>query len=150
MCLPTSASPARWQKRPACFRLQAVCGLTRCTLGFYAGFIMGCCEVLEYILYISSMNFSLGKMLASRWPTLDANQPLVWLVATLVAMTLLSVRGKLFWRFNFALELLLVIQVAVYCVGSIPYLTKFGGGPDHAFVGGFSQWFAAFPSAMWF
>ena len=31
-------------------------GLARMTLGFYPGFLIGCCEAVEYIIYVASVH----------------------------------------------------------------------------------------------
>ncbi|KAF0719590.1 hypothetical protein As57867_000918, partial [Aphanomyces stellatus] len=94
-----------------------VYGLARCTLGFCVGFVLGMCEVLEYILYDASVNVSLGKALAAAWPALEPYQPLVWATSFGLSLTLLSLGGKLYWRFNFSLALVLLLLVLIYVCG---------------------------------
>ncbi|RQM26476.1 hypothetical protein B5M09_002912 [Aphanomyces astaci] len=104
-------------------------GLSRCTLGFYAGFILGCCEILEYLLYVVSVNVTLGRLVSAWWPL------------------------SLFWRFNLALAIALVGFVLMYCVGSASYanLWEHGGGSDWLFHGSsVFDFVRAFPMAMWF
>ncbi|ETV81878.1 hypothetical protein H257_05432 [Aphanomyces astaci] len=127
-------------------------GLSRCTLGFFPGFILGSCEVLEYILYVSSVNVMLGKTVAAKWPVLEPYVPLVWLAAYVVAFGILTVGGRLFWRINLVFAVALMLQLVIYVVGSATYvdIAQQGGGAQHYVVGGLYEWCASFPMAMWF
>ncbi|DAZ92529.1 TPA: hypothetical protein N0F65_012759 [Lagenidium giganteum] len=74
-------------------------GLTRCTLGLYMGFLIGCCEALEYIVYIASSVVSLGQIIIEVAPTLHGYQPLIWLAVYMTALPF-HIRGfRPFWIF---------------------------------------------------
>ncbi|CAK4116542.1 unnamed protein product [Aphanomyces euteiches] len=47
-----------------------VYGLARCTLGFYFGFMVGCCELLEYSLFAASNSILVSQILSGLWPAL--------------------------------------------------------------------------------
>lgn len=53
-------------------------GLARCTLGFYPAFMVGCCEALEYIAYVSASVISFVDLIVDAAPSLDAYSPLLW------------------------------------------------------------------------
>ncbi|KAF0714083.1 hypothetical protein As57867_004043, partial [Aphanomyces stellatus] len=129
-----------------------VYGLSRCTLGFYAGFVLGCFEVFEYTLYVSSINVALGKSVTSWWPILQPYEPLVWAASYSLSTAILVRGGRVFWSFNLLLAITLLGLILLFVFGSIPYasLDVYAGGSDHAFVGGFSQWLTSLPLAMWF
>ncbi|KAG9406230.1 hypothetical protein AC1031_002556 [Aphanomyces cochlioides] len=79
-----------------------VYGLSRCTLGFYAAFILGCCEILEYVMYVASVNVSLSY------------EPLIWCISYGFTLAMLSYGGKVFWWFNLLLALYLVGMIAIF------------------------------------
>ncbi|ETV81873.1 hypothetical protein, variant 3 [Aphanomyces astaci] len=128
-----------------------VYGLSRCTLGFYAGFILGCCEILEYVLYVASVNVMLGKTVVGQWSELEPFQPIVWMISHALAIAMLIVGGQVFWRANLVLALILVVQVVVFIGGSAPSVnfSAYAGGPEHYFQGSASDWVATLPTAMW-
>ncbi|RHY22385.1 hypothetical protein DYB25_006780 [Aphanomyces astaci] len=130
-----------------------VYGLSRCTLGFYAGFILGCCEILEYLLYVVSVNVTLGRLVSAWWPLMQPYEPVVWFASHAFSLVILCVGGKVFWRFNLALAIALVGFVLMYCVGSASYanIWEHGGGSDWLFHGSsVFDFVRAFPMAMWF
>jgi ethanolamine permease len=55
-------------------------GLARVTLGNFLGYLIGCCETLEYIIYVATSAVSLGEMITEANPAASAFQPLIWFV----------------------------------------------------------------------
>ncbi|KAH9141590.1 hypothetical protein AeRB84_014246 [Aphanomyces euteiches] len=127
-------------------------GLSRCTLGFYAAFILGCCEILEYIMYVASVNVSLGKFIALGYPPLQSYEPLIWFISYGFTFALLSYDGKVFWWFNLLLALYLVGMIAIFCIGTATFASwpDNAGGSEFMFQGGLNQFITVLPCAMWF
>ncbi|ETW01733.1 hypothetical protein H310_06338 [Aphanomyces invadans] len=127
-------------------------GLARCTLGYYVGFLMGCCEAIEYIMYVTCSVVQLGRMLTTRWPDLAKWQFGVWFVVYAVACGGLLVGGKLFWRWNAVLALTSIGVLLVYCVGSAGKvdLAANAGGGAHFVIGGAMSLMKYHPLASWF
>ncbi|CAK4647198.1 unnamed protein product [Aphanomyces euteiches] len=128
-----------------------VYGLARCMLGFYLGVMAGCCELLEYTLFVTSCNLATTQILATRWPILLSYAPLVWLVNQTLSFGTLLIGGRLFWRFVLALANLAVVVFLVYYLGAmnVANISLYGGGKDNMFIGGFSKFFTALPVASW-
>ncbi|KDO15756.1 hypothetical protein SPRG_18703, partial [Saprolegnia parasitica CBS 223.65] len=125
-------------------------GLSRCCLGYYSGFIIGCCEVFEYIAYVSSSVLTLGQMLQIVFPVLsDAYLPLVWLAIYVLAVTIHIRGGQLFWPLVRALAFLSLGVLLLYCVGSFS-LVRFDVYAGSATIGGAYRFFATMPLAAWF
>ncbi|CAK4124594.1 unnamed protein product [Aphanomyces euteiches] len=130
-----------------------VYGLARCTLGFYAAFVLGCCELLEYVMYSASINVALGRSVISAVPSLESYAPLIWFISHIFTLVLLCIGGRFFWRCNFVMAVIMIVVVAIYCFGSLPYTSwsaNAGTSDNNLFQGGFEQFFASFPMAMWF
>ncbi|KAH9087097.1 hypothetical protein Ae201684P_000509 [Aphanomyces euteiches] len=127
-------------------------GLARCTWGFYAGFIVGCCEALQYIIYVACAFVSFGKMLGSFWPFAESQPYIIWFLAYALSSFTLILGGKIYWRWNVALALYSIGIIIIYVFGSMPYvdIKKFGGGQEYLVVGGFSQFMKVFPMSAWF
>ncbi|CAK4147144.1 unnamed protein product [Aphanomyces euteiches] len=124
-------------------------GLARCTLGFYAGFLVGCCDILEYIIFTSLGCVLLGQMLVSKWEWLDPYQPLIWLVNLVIPLAIAIRGGHLYWRVNFGSAILLLVVVFFYFFSAMTAasLTEYSGGAEFACVGGFASFFTALPQA---
>ncbi|CAK4685618.1 unnamed protein product [Aphanomyces euteiches] len=127
-------------------------GLARCTWGFYAGFIVGCSEALQYIIYVACAFVFFGKMLGALWPFAADYPYVIWLLAYILSSLTLILGGKIYWRWNLILALVSIGFIIIYVFGSLPYvdIQKFGGGQDQLVVGGFSQFMNVFPLSAWF
>ncbi|KAG9406842.1 hypothetical protein AC1031_003169 [Aphanomyces cochlioides] len=125
--------------------------LARCMLGFYLGFMAGCCELLEYTLFVTSCNLATTQILATRWPILLSYAPLVWLVNKTLSFGTLLIGGRLFWRFVLTLANLAVMVFLVYYLGAMSFanISLYGGGKDNMFIGGFANFFTVLPVASW-
>ena len=54
-------------------------GLARVTFGFYAGFMVGCIDIMEYIIYTADAFLSLVVVIIKLSGTDRKFAPLVWL-----------------------------------------------------------------------
>ncbi|KAF0694942.1 Aste57867_14221 [Aphanomyces stellatus] len=125
-------------------------GLGRCTLGFFMGFLLGICEILEYIAYVSCSVVVLGQMLVAEWPALAKVQPLLWFVIYVIAGLALSCE-RFFWLWNRLLALVSLGLVLSFCIGSMTYIDLHQHGQvDFNTLGGPAAYLKAFPQAAWF
>lgn len=128
-------------------------GLSRCTLGFFPAFIIGCCEALEYIAYVSSSVLSFVDMIVLTCPSLDDYRPLVWAVFYITALCI-HIRGdRVFWVFNLVIGIISIAILLLYCFGSIPYVdfAKHAASYDDLmYVNGSTGFMKALPLAAWF
>ncbi|ETW01737.1 hypothetical protein H310_06342 [Aphanomyces invadans] len=127
-------------------------GLARCTWGFYAGFIIGCCEGVQYILYVTCSFVALGRMVAAFWPLIVDHPYVSWFLSYVLSSAMLIVGGRVYWRWNMMLALVSFLILVVYVCGSLPYvdIAAHGGGSAYYFVGGFAQFMAVFPLTAWY
>ena len=146
-------------------------GLARVTLGFYAGFLIGCCEIIEYMVYVSSSVLSLGTMFGTITGMDPKFQPLVWVAFYVSAVSVYCYGGRLFWIVNMFLAISSIIILVIYCLGSIkfadfhnaqfvawdslttsiPTQTMIDSQSSKAwFVGGFSDFMYVLPLPAWF
>ncbi|KAG9406228.1 hypothetical protein AC1031_002554 [Aphanomyces cochlioides] len=119
-----------------------VYGLSRCTIGFQAGFILGCAEILEYLMNLSSVNVVFGRMVVSIWPEWEPYRLLIWFLTIASSSLLVGIGGKLYWRFILGLAVFLLLQVVIF-------YGQYAGGPEYTFIGGSKLWFAVFPFGVW-
>ncbi|GMF41226.1 unnamed protein product [Phytophthora fragariaefolia] len=127
-------------------------GLARCTLGFYPAFMIGCCEALEYIAYVSASVISFVDLIVDSAPSLDAFSPLLWALFYLSALCLQIRGGHVFWIFNLGIAVVSLLVVVIYCVGSLAFVDfpEYGADSNFEFVDGFQGFMKALPLAAWF
>ncbi|GAB9473017.1 hypothetical protein Gpo141_00010180 [Globisporangium polare] len=128
-------------------------GLSRCTLGFYPGFIIGCAETIEYIVYVSSSVLALTNMMIEISPQLAGFEPLLWLFFYASSLYF-HVRGDyVFWRWNMFVGVLSLFFVLLYCFGSFPhtdFVVNADNDPDFRFVHGVKGFLRSLPLSCWF
>ncbi|KAF0714753.1 Aste57867_3706 [Aphanomyces stellatus] len=129
-----------------------VYGLARCTLGFYFGFMAGCCEMFEYALYVTSCCVTTTNILTATWPEIQPFVPLMWFLLGLASASLAFVGGPVFWRTYVGFGFVIFSVFFVYGIGALSNasLKDYAGGVENAFVGGLSQLFTTLPQAAWF
>lgn len=127
-------------------------GLSRCTLGFYPAFMIGCCEALEYIAYVSDSVLVIGQMIAFADPRLNSMQPLIWALFYSSALFIHIKGDRLFWRTNALLGSVSIGILLLYCFGCTPYVNfkANANDPKTRFVGGFPAFMKVLPLAAWF
>jgi ethanolamine permease len=127
-------------------------GLSRCTLGFYAGFMIGCCEALEYIAYVASSVVALAMMIVEAVPALEGLEPVIHLLFYVSAL-FFHIRGdRTFWLFNLAIGSISLLIVFLFLFGSIPYANfqRYARDPEFEFVGGMAKFLKVLPLGAWF
>ncbi|OQR89085.1 Amino Acid-Polyamine-Organocation (APC) Family [Achlya hypogyna] len=125
-------------------------GLGRCTIGFTVGFLVACCEILEYIAHTSTAMLSLTSLLTHYNPALAIYAPILWFVLFILIIGIHIYGSTLFWRVNLAICILSLGLTIIWAGGSIPYL-NFNDTltADTLVIGGASGCMQAIPSATW-
>ena len=128
-------------------------GLARCTLGFYAGFLVGICETIEYISYVALSTVSLAQLISSVFTSATGYEPVIGLGFYASALLVHIFGGKLFWSFNLVAAIVSLAFLLMFIFGSLPYVdfqrnavTQNG----EYFVGGMSEFLRVLPLAAWF
>lgn len=127
-------------------------GLARCTLGFYPAFMVGCCEALEYIAYVSASTIAFVDLIVDVSPSLESLSPLLWALFYASALLIQIKGGRVFWIFNLGIGVISLVIVVVYCFGSVAFVdfSKYASDPELEFVDGFNGFMKALPLAAWF
>ncbi|KAF1780432.1 hypothetical protein GQ600_9454 [Phytophthora cactorum] len=95
-------------------------GLARCTLGFYPAFMIGCCEALEYIAYVSTSTISFVDLIVDAVPSLGSLSPLLWTFFYASALLIQLKGGREFWIFNLSIGVVSLVIAVIYCLGRSP------------------------------
>ena len=127
-------------------------GLARCTLGFYLGFLVGCCETAEYISYVAASAVSLQQIIVSTFPSFIGFEPLLWLIFYVSALSIHIFGGRFIWKFSRLVATILICLVLLFSFGSLPYvdLKKYAGIQfGKCFVGGIPEFLRVLPITAW-
>ena len=132
-------------------------GYVRCTLGPITGYLVGCCETMEYILYVATSVVEFGNLVSQILGASRSYEPLYWIVFYMVSLVIHAQGGRLFWRVNSIVTLLTVLLIVLYCLAALPHV-NFGkyavheSSPGHsdAFNMSFTDVMYFFPLISWF
>jgi len=127
-------------------------GLVRVTFGFYAGFLIGCTESIEYIGYISLSALALMSLIRNLFPLKSFVFHLLLILFFFFASWIQTYKCRLFWRFNTILGLISFLTVLCYCFGTLKYtsIEKISGPKALLFAGGANGFLKSFPLSSWF
>ena len=134
-------------------------GLTRCALGNYWGFLIGCAETVEYIFYTAASVIALESMFEIILPNLQHFPPVTWLIIYTFCVTIHIFGGRYFWIFNRFIAITCVLVVLLFVFGSMKYVdfNQYAAWPstiDNSvsnpwFVGDFKAFMVVYPLAAW-
>jgi ethanolamine permease len=138
-------------------------GLARVTLGLQAGFLIGCCESMQYILYVAASFRFLAEVTASICNTSKFTVPIYSGVYYIIACTILIIGGNFFWQISTVFGMVSLLIIVMYCLGSLPFVDISRYAPDPGttgiysaeynkqwFIGGMSSFMYTLPLASWF
>jgi amino acid transporter len=128
-------------------------GLARCTLGYFPGFIVGCSETFQYIVFVSYSVLMMGDIIfeVAGLGTHNSYEPLLWLAFLLPVLVTHIIGGNIFWRFNYIIAIVSLVILMIFLFGQLDkvnyknfkFLNK--SGDDHYFVGGVLSFVKYFP-----
>jgi ethanolamine permease len=136
------------------FPLGGVYGFIRATTGPYLGFVVGCCETMQNIIYVSATAIPLSRMITSACDLPSNFEPLFWLLFYVISLGINIAGGQVFWKFNFTVGCVSLLLILIYIFGTIQYadfekyVEQSKAVSDHAFDGkGMMEYL---PLAAWF
>jgi len=97
-------------------------GLSRVTLGFYAGFIVGYMELLEYVAYTAVSVVYVAKFLTDYCGSDPRYEPLFWLVYYIITIRIYHQGGKFLWNFMLVFAMACLLPLVIYCFCAMPYV----------------------------
>ena len=84
--------------------------------------MVGCSEIIEYILYTADTCLTLGALVV-RVTEMDSKyEPLVWLAFYVSAVSVYCIGGKVFWRVSKTLAFLSITILLIFCFGSFKFV----------------------------
>eukprot|EP00981_Chlorochromonas_danica_P005475 scaffold1110_cov182-Ochromonas_danica.AAC.2 len=112
-------------------------GFARCTLGPLFGYLVGLCESLEYIMYVSSAGASFGDLCMQLFSISDDSyKPAFFILLYAVCLPCHLVGGTPFWAVSTMLGVLGLIFVILYLLSSIPKADLYSRHNGAAFTDG--------------
>ena len=132
-------------------------GISRVTLGLYAGFIVGILEACEYIAYVASSALVLSELLCLTTMTSLTMAPVYSLVFFIVAVCIQIGGGRWFWWSSSILAVMSISILLIYNLGSLKWTNiaytsspSTTGGDDYSyFIGGVKSFIKVTPLAAW-
>jgi len=127
-------------------------GLARCTIGFFPGFLIGCTEAFQYIIYVSVSTLALVSMLSDSLNISSKFQPYMLLLCYFVYASVHIRGGTTFWKLNILLGVVSLSLVLLFCVGSLKWV-DFTNNVLHnqpLFVNGMLGFVRILPLPAWF
>jgi hypothetical protein len=91
-------------------------------MGPVAGFLVGICETIEYVLYVTSAVLELGNLLTVILGLSPVYEPLYWLGFFIISFLIQTSSSKFFWRFNKFISCITLLLILFYICVSIPLL----------------------------
>ncbi|DAZ95102.1 TPA: hypothetical protein N0F65_001704 [Lagenidium giganteum] len=128
-------------------------GLSRCTLGFFPAFLIGCCDAFEYITCVSTAMISLTQLIVSIIRGLEGKEPWIWLVLYTSIVIIHICGAKAFWTGNLVIGSVSFVILLIYCFGCYPFADfKANAMQDDTqlFIDGGSGFLRVLPFAAWF
>jgi amino acid transporter len=134
-------------------------GLARVCLGLYPGFMVGCAEAIEYMVYTASSALSLSQMVAQVTGSSAEMVPVYCLIFYLTALFFHVKGGLTFWRANAVMAVVSFIIVLIYCLGCLPWVdlarvapltVTTGADKPGWFLGGVTSFLHVLPLSAWF
>ena len=104
-------------------------GLARVCLGFYAGYVVACFEMMEYIFMSSASIFYVGQMAVSCANLDPSYAPVFWVLFYGFGIATTCSSLKVMWYTSTIICITTLSLVLIYCIGSAKYANLAMYGP---------------------
>jgi ethanolamine permease len=94
-------------------------GLARCTLGFYPGYVVGCCEIFYYVMSFCFNNVAIVYILTQFYPVLDDYALLILLLLIFSEIGICGYSRRVLWTSIAVLATFIVVLNFSYIFGSL-------------------------------
>ncbi|OQR97901.1 Amino Acid-Polyamine-Organocation (APC) Family [Achlya hypogyna] len=103
-------------------------GLSRVTLGFYLGYMVGFLELLEYTACTSVSLLYVSRFVTVEFDLDQRLEPLIWLVYFVFVTSFFQLRGKIMWNFMVLLAVVCAVPAILFIFGALKFanLPKYG------------------------
>lgn len=129
-------------------------GLARVTAGIFPGYLVGCYEALEVIIYVATSVVSIGKMVSTILEISSSFEPIYWLIFYVSAVSIHSYGGLFLWRLNKAIAVVSFVIIVIYILGSAKWadFDKYAVGESYGdwFKGGGMEFMRQLYIPCWF
>lgn len=96
-------------------------GFVRACIGPFSGYMIGCCEAVQNIIYVSATAMPLAGMLTSGLNISTDFVPMFWVLFFVTSILLNVIGGQFFWKFNLIIGLVSLGLILVYLGMTIQY-----------------------------
>mmetsp|Transcript_7776 Transcript_7776/g.12901 ORF Transcript_7776/g.12901 Transcript_7776/m.12901 type:complete len:739 (+) Transcript_7776:72-2288(+) len=96
-------------------------GIARVTMGIFPGYLVGCFDSIESVMYVAVAAVTIGDMVTSITHWSKQYEPLYWLAFYISALLIHVWGGKSFWILNRWMAVVSFLIVLMYILGGIKY-----------------------------
>jgi amino acid transporter len=129
-------------------------GYVRATIGPFFGYLVGCCEAIQNIVYVSVSVIPFAQVCTLAFQVPVDYEPIYWVFFFVTAIYINNRGGKFFWRFSTIIGIVSFLLIIVYILGTIPQMDfeKHSQQRDYPKDGGkfVNNMMQALPVASWF
>jgi ethanolamine permease len=106
-------------------------GLARGSLGFYPGFVVGCCEAIQYMIFVTVCSIYAAQYTCALFPAATQVRALIWALVVGSSILIHAVCSKrCVYRILVGIAIVDLLALVVFCLGSL----KFANFYDNALV----------------
>lgn len=129
--------------------------LTRCTIGFYPGYVVGCLNVVKYVFLSTIAVIHFSEILCNIFSLSQSYQPIFWSIFYIASNTAHFISMKGFWRFVDVLAILSLLIVVIFFFGTLKWVNfnqnaKINNDQGEWFHGGIENFLSSFKFGAWF
>eukprot|EP01038_Epipyxis_sp_PR26KG_P007190 gene7190-9808_t len=96
-------------------------GFVRLMMSPFVGYMIGCCESIEYIFYVVSSVYPLGQLITLIFDGPTEYEPLYWFLFFAISLAVQITGGNLFWKFNSVLAIVSITIMVFYTFATISH-----------------------------
>ncbi|RYH14612.1 hypothetical protein EON65_33315 [archaeon] len=121
-------------------------------MGPYFGFVVGYCEAILNIMYVTSSVIPFGEMMTIVTSLSSAYEPLYWLLFFATSLCIHARRGRMFWGVNAAIAIVSIIILVLYVLSTLQYvdINKYAYKKNDSTGNQMVAAFAGLPLSSWF
>jgi ethanolamine permease len=102
-------------------------GLARCSLGFYPGFVVGCCDFLQYMIFLSLFAEYVSQYTCTLFPGASSVRALIWSMVIVTSLVIqLNFSRRMMYRFVVGMAVVQLAALCIFCFGSFKYMNFYG------------------------
>ena len=97
-------------------------GFVRACIGPFFGYLVGCCEALEFMAYVVAAVIPFGEMLTLVFKTSKNFEPFYWFLFFSTSLGINIIGGKFFWMFVRIISVISLLLLLLYLFATFQFV----------------------------